>query len=372
MHPRPIAPAPPRPAQPSPLLNRPPPVAASESPSPPIASTSAPSSGKAKKQRRSKVAEACRFCRRSHMSCDAGRPCGRCVKRDIAHLCREEPLPSGSSNGDAGGVAAGPAPAVVSPSPGISASPAFQNPISNTPTKVAAGAEIDARGLGENTLGLEVIGSTSNGGENYSLNASNNAFDNGMYSNSLPTMALNSNFNLAMVRPIPHPSAALERGEDHVYQYRFFTVGSCERAGWNGSWARTRRSPDGQSQRRRERISWSGFIVSHLLSCSRVVLTAITSANSYNLSTTTPPSSRRCITAPFPLHRTLAPPPSRKQSSPPRISIRHNSRTSTLVHSLIRTNSTRGCWEINYEWERWMRGTERALGGGIRLVMGVV
>lgn len=25
------------------------------------------------------------------MSCDAGRPCSRCVKRDIAHLCREEP-----------------------------------------------------------------------------------------------------------------------------------------------------------------------------------------------------------------------------------------------------------------------------------------
>jgi hypothetical protein len=29
------------------------------------------------------------------MSCDAGRPCGRCVKRDIAHLCRDEPAVGG-------------------------------------------------------------------------------------------------------------------------------------------------------------------------------------------------------------------------------------------------------------------------------------
>lgn len=51
-----------------------------------------------KKQRRSKVAEACKFCRRSHMSCDAGRPCSRCVKRDIAHLCRDEPPGTGGSS----------------------------------------------------------------------------------------------------------------------------------------------------------------------------------------------------------------------------------------------------------------------------------
>ncbi|KAK4054245.1 Transcription factor [Microbotryomycetes sp. JL201] len=57
-----------------------------------VSTSGAPVTRPAKKQRRSKVAEACKFCRRSHMSCDAGRPCGRCIKRDIAHLCRDEPL----------------------------------------------------------------------------------------------------------------------------------------------------------------------------------------------------------------------------------------------------------------------------------------
>ncbi|KAK4701309.1 hypothetical protein P7C70_g4930, partial [Phenoliferia sp. Uapishka_3] len=65
------------------------PTASTSSSQPPLPSAS--TTKKDKKPRRSKVAEACRFCRRSHMSCDAGRPCGRCVKRDIAHLCREEP-----------------------------------------------------------------------------------------------------------------------------------------------------------------------------------------------------------------------------------------------------------------------------------------
>lgn len=30
---------------------------------------------------------ACLYCRRSHMTCDNERPCGRCVKRKIANLC---------------------------------------------------------------------------------------------------------------------------------------------------------------------------------------------------------------------------------------------------------------------------------------------
>lgn len=32
------------------------------------------------------------YCRRSHMICDDARPCLRCVKRGIAHLCHDEPL----------------------------------------------------------------------------------------------------------------------------------------------------------------------------------------------------------------------------------------------------------------------------------------
>ncbi|KOS14690.1 rds2-regulator of drug sensitivity [Malassezia pachydermatis] len=36
---------------------------------------------------------ACIYCRRSHMTCDENRPCQRCIKRDIGHLCRNEVTP---------------------------------------------------------------------------------------------------------------------------------------------------------------------------------------------------------------------------------------------------------------------------------------
>ena len=43
------------------------------------------------KRKRRKVNHACVYCRRSHMTCDLERPCARCVKRDIGHLCHDEP-----------------------------------------------------------------------------------------------------------------------------------------------------------------------------------------------------------------------------------------------------------------------------------------
>ncbi|QRV99107.1 Fungal Zn(2)-Cys(6) binuclear cluster domain [Ceratobasidium sp. AG-Ba] len=43
-----------------------------------------------KGQKRRKVNHACLYCRRSHMTCDEGRPCQRCIKRDIGHLCHDE------------------------------------------------------------------------------------------------------------------------------------------------------------------------------------------------------------------------------------------------------------------------------------------
>lgn len=49
---------------------------------------------------RRKVNMACIYCRRSHMTCDESRPCRRCVKRDIGHLCRDEaasPSPSAAA-----------------------------------------------------------------------------------------------------------------------------------------------------------------------------------------------------------------------------------------------------------------------------------
>ncbi|KAF7196858.1 Zinc cluster transcription factor acuM [Pseudocercospora fuligena] len=52
--------------------------------------STADNNGEGKKKRR-KVNHACVYCRRSHMTCDLERPCARCVKRDIGHLCHDEP-----------------------------------------------------------------------------------------------------------------------------------------------------------------------------------------------------------------------------------------------------------------------------------------
>ncbi|KAI9188077.1 Transcription factor [Blastocladiella emersonii ATCC 22665] len=41
--------------------------------------------------KRKKVNTACVYCRRSHMTCDDGRPCQRCIRRHIGHLCHDEP-----------------------------------------------------------------------------------------------------------------------------------------------------------------------------------------------------------------------------------------------------------------------------------------
>jgi hypothetical protein len=42
-------------------------------------------------KKRRKVNHACLYCRRSHMTCDLERPCTRCLKRNIGHLCHDEP-----------------------------------------------------------------------------------------------------------------------------------------------------------------------------------------------------------------------------------------------------------------------------------------
>ncbi|ORX43405.1 hypothetical protein BCR36DRAFT_415585 [Piromyces finnis] len=44
-----------------------------------------------KKPKRKKVFQACVVCRKSHISCDNKRPCTRCVKKGIAHLCHDAP-----------------------------------------------------------------------------------------------------------------------------------------------------------------------------------------------------------------------------------------------------------------------------------------
>ncbi|CAI4052853.1 hypothetical protein N7582_005577 [Saccharomyces uvarum] len=44
-------------------------------------------------KRASKTFKTCLFCKRSHVVCDKQRPCSRCIKRDIAHLCKEDGIP---------------------------------------------------------------------------------------------------------------------------------------------------------------------------------------------------------------------------------------------------------------------------------------
>lgn len=50
-----------------------------------------PSGAKRDPKKRRKVNHACVYCRRSHMTCDLERPCTRCIKRRIGHLCHDEP-----------------------------------------------------------------------------------------------------------------------------------------------------------------------------------------------------------------------------------------------------------------------------------------
>lgn len=59
----------------------------------------APPPAKKKPSTRRKVNMACIYCRRSHMTCDENRPCQRCIKRDIGHLCRNESTTSSTNGG---------------------------------------------------------------------------------------------------------------------------------------------------------------------------------------------------------------------------------------------------------------------------------
>ncbi|KAF9232852.1 hypothetical protein BU15DRAFT_90560 [Melanogaster broomeanus] len=69
----------------------------------PAASHDDDGTGKKKKTtKRRKVNHACLYCRRSHMTCDEGRPCQRCIKREIGHLCHDEQRPPKSKQDGTG------------------------------------------------------------------------------------------------------------------------------------------------------------------------------------------------------------------------------------------------------------------------------
>lgn len=57
-------------------------------------SAASPETSSKNSKRRRKVNHACIYCRRSHMTCDLERPCTRCIKRNIGHLCHDEPRES--------------------------------------------------------------------------------------------------------------------------------------------------------------------------------------------------------------------------------------------------------------------------------------
>ncbi|KJX99816.1 transcription factor Zn cluster Rds2 like protein [Zymoseptoria brevis] len=81
------------------------------------ATTTSTEDAETNKKKRRKVNHACVYCRRSHMTCDLQRPCARCVKRDIGHLCHDEPRdpPRRSKSDVGGGLELAPAPATSVP-----------------------------------------------------------------------------------------------------------------------------------------------------------------------------------------------------------------------------------------------------------------
>ncbi|GAA5899245.1 hypothetical protein JCM8208_001595 [Rhodotorula glutinis] len=152
--PAPIAPRPPSTTTPGPSA----PASSTSGPTPPAPHGPPPP----KRKRRSKVDSACRFCRRSHMQCSGERPCARCIKREIAHLCTDEPI-----------AGLDPAQAAAQASASASSSQAGQqtSPVAPAPRALAvtqnASVDVDG-GAGAadmlNTLGLDIGDSLGGGG----------------------------------------------------------------------------------------------------------------------------------------------------------------------------------------------------------------
>ncbi|KAF9096327.1 hypothetical protein BGX29_007301 [Mortierella sp. GBA35] len=131
-------------------------------------------SAEAKKKRggpkRRKVTHACVYCRRSHMTCDDGRPCQRCIKRNIGHLCHDEPKPSAAGNANSQQTASASSSNAGTPAPSISRSPEarrtsqqqqqpIQTPAQLTPQQQQQLAQgLQQQQLQANGLGLPLYG----------------------------------------------------------------------------------------------------------------------------------------------------------------------------------------------------------------------
>ncbi|KAL9937142.1 hypothetical protein V8E36_004377 [Tilletia maclaganii] len=104
---------------------------------PPTSSSTPPAGAPTKtphQAKRRKVGTACIYCRRSHMTCDEGRPCQRCIKRDIGHLCHDEATSSQRHSTTAPTAAAAAAAPAVTPAP--------------VAVKAEAGLDLGNEGLG--------------------------------------------------------------------------------------------------------------------------------------------------------------------------------------------------------------------------------
>ncbi|KAH7906134.1 hypothetical protein BJ138DRAFT_1105411 [Hygrophoropsis aurantiaca] len=93
------------------------------------------SGGKKKKTtKRRKVNHARLYCRRSHMTCDEGRPCQRCIKREIGHLCHDEQRQPKHGHGHAGAKQeSGMAGATATTTPATAPSTPVVSPPASTP-----------------------------------------------------------------------------------------------------------------------------------------------------------------------------------------------------------------------------------------------
>ncbi|KAJ1034694.1 hypothetical protein NDA13_000951 [Ustilago tritici] len=169
--------------------------------------------GKKKPSKRRKVNLACIYCRRSHMTCDEGRPCQRCIKRDIGHLCHDEATPAKVHGGGDGemGSSGTPSKAKVQSKAGTGVGSGSATP----PPPAATGANASASNFFP-TLGLGSTDAGAAGGSN-SGNGNNggsafNGSSNGPYSSASPMSSLNQNnyaefgaANMFKQQPQPQP-----------------------------------------------------------------------------------------------------------------------------------------------------------------------
>ncbi|KAJ3052588.1 hypothetical protein HK097_006024, partial [Rhizophlyctis rosea] len=97
--------------------------------------------------KRRKVSHACVYCRRSHMTCDEGRPCQRCIKRKIAHKCHDS-VPTEGSHAHSQHIDNSTTDAALTPPPsgvpGSEGSGVVQSLSSNDATLAAAGAALSS------------------------------------------------------------------------------------------------------------------------------------------------------------------------------------------------------------------------------------